>query len=123
MVRQRKRRISADPARTFRGARVSEAGRAAAAGVTVATPLNRPILRVAADCAPIPGAGGLMSDPSFVRFYGDDAILVEIVQWLDFRRCLCATQSLASDHFRLLRERGPRDPPIVVPSENVQLGH
>ena len=38
-------------------------------------------------------------------------------------RCLCATQSLASDHFRLLRERGPRDPPIVVPSENVQLGH
>ena len=100
---------------TFRSARISDAGLTAAAGVTVAKTQNRPFVLVPQDCAQIPGAGGLISDPFFVRFYADDAILVEIVQWLDFRRCLRATQSLASDHFRLLGERGPRDPSLLSP--------
>ena len=45
-------------------------------------------------------------------YYVDDGILVELQRWLDGRRCLRAVQSLASDHFRLLGERGVSDPPL-----------
>ena len=43
----------------------------------------------------------------------DGRILVELQWWPDGRRCQRAVQSLASDHFRLLGERGVSDPPLL----------
>ena len=48
-----------------------------------------------------------------MRYYVDDGILVGVQWWPDGRRCLRAVQSLASDHFRLLGERGVSDPPLL----------
>ena len=46
--------------------------------------------------------------------------------WPDSRRCLRAVQSLASDHFRLLGERGVSDPPRLsarkITDWDTQLG-
>lgn len=75
-----------------------------------------PVL-VPADRDLIPDAGVHNSDPFFVRYYADDAMLVEIVQWLGYRQSLRAAQSLALDHFRLLGERGNQAPPVVVRTE------
>ena len=52
-----------------------------------------------------------------MRYYVDDGILVELQWWPDGRRCLRAVQSLASDHFRLLGERGVSDPPLLSTSK------
>ena len=49
----------------------------------------------------------------FVRYNVDDGILVEVRWWTEGRRYFLAVQSLASDHFRLLGERGVSDPPLL----------
>ena len=48
-----------------------------------------------------------------MRYYVDDGIVGELQWWPDGRRCLRAVQSLASNHFRLLDERGVSDPPLL----------
>ena len=65
------------------------------------------------DCQPVPGVGGNTGSYFFARYYVDDGILVEVQWWPDGRRCMRAVQSLASDHFRLLGERGASDPPLL----------
>ena len=52
-----------------------------------------------------------------MRYNVDDGILVECQWWPDGRPCLRAVQSLASDHFRLLGERGVSDPPLLSTSK------
>ena len=52
-----------------------------------------------------------------VRYFVDDGILVELQWWPDGRRCRRVGQSLSSDHFRLLGERGTSDPPLLSASE------
>ena len=48
-----------------------------------------------------------------MRYYVDDGIVVELLWRPDGRRCLRAVQSLASDYFHLLGERGVSDPPLL----------
>ena len=55
-----------------------------------------------------------MGDPFFVRFYVDDAISVEVQRLTGGVRCLLASASLASDHFRLLGNRRETDPPLLA---------
>ena len=65
------------------------------------------------DIGPVSGSGGNAGNNNFVRYYLQDGILVEL-QWSpDGRRCLRAVQSLASEYFRLLGERGVSDPLLM----------
>ena len=91
---------------TFQGADVSQQGAAAVGLVELSPPRG---IRVVA--IPVPGSGGNTGSVLSVRHYVDDGILVELQWWPDGRRCLRAVQSLASDHFGLLGERGFCDPP------------
>ena len=55
-----------------------------------------------------------MEDPSFVRFNVNDAISVEVQRLPVGVRCLLASASLASDHFRLFSNRRETDPPLLA---------
>lgn len=102
---------------SFRGARPTASGVKAAAGVSIP---ERPAARATplpTGCNQLPGTGGGPDDVFFVRYYVDDGVLVEVQWFRDGRRCRKATQSLASDHFRLLGERGPQAPPLLSPSK------
>ena len=69
-----------------------------------------------------PNTGGGIHDIFFVRYYVDDDLMVE-VQWCPSGiRCLMASASLASDHFRLFRERSARGPPLSS-ARKVFVGH
>ena len=100
---------------TFRDAVVTVQGRAAAAHVVVqpageaerSSPLPP-------NCRVPPGTGGGVEDPFFVRFYVDDAILVEVQLLLGGIRCLRASESLSSDHFRLFGDRRVTDLPLLA---------
>ena len=70
-------------------------------------------MSIPSDCERVPGNGGDIGDPFFVPFYVDDGILVEVRVFKDGRRLQRAIVSLASDHFRLLGPRGPRNPTPV----------
>ena len=98
---------------TFQGADVSQQGAAAVAHVELSSPRGVRVVAIPRDCGPVPGSGGSTGSYFFVRYYVDDGILVELQWWPDGRRCLRAVQSLASDHFRLLGERGVSDPPLL----------
>ncbi|CAN0043129.1 unnamed protein product, partial [Choristocarpus tenellus] len=58
-------------------------------------------------------AGGGEEDQFFARMYVDDSILVEPQWFEDGRRLLLATNSLVSDHIRLLGKREIDEPPIL----------
>ena len=98
---------------TFEDALVSEHGRGAAESVHIADARNRVVAPLPSDCADLGEWGGRFYDPFFVRYYVDDGILVEVQWWPDGRRCLRATRSLVSDHFRLFGERGANEPPLL----------
>ena len=98
---------------TFQDAVVSPQGVAAVEHVELAPSRGVPVESLPRDCRPVPGRGGITGSYFFVRYYADDGILVEVQWWPDGRRCLPAVQSLASDHFRLLGERGVSDPPLL----------
>ena len=68
---------------------------------------------IPSDCERVPGNGGDAGNPFFVRVYVDDVILVEDRFFQDGRRLRRPVESLASDNFRLLGPRGPRDPPML----------
>ena len=102
---------------TFLDAVVSPQGVAAVAHVKMSPPRGAPVASLPRDCRPVPGTGGTTGGYFFVRYYVDDGILVEVQWWPDGRRCLRAVQSLASDHFRLLGERGVSDPPLLSTSK------
>ena len=60
-----------------------------------------------------PGRGGGTDDSFFVRFYVDDGASVEVQRYPSGERCLCASASLACDHFRLFRDRARTAPPLL----------
>lgn len=61
------------------------------------------------------GSGGGERDNFFGLFYMDDAVLVEAIpESGSSSRCLQASASLASDHFRLFGERSLGDPPLLA---------
>ena len=88
-------------------------GAAAVAHVGISPPRRVPVVSIPAGCGPVSGSGGNAGNYFFVRYYVNDGIVVELQWWPDGRRCLRADQSLASDHFRLLGERGVSDPPLL----------
>ena len=98
---------------TFQGADVSQQGAAAVAHVGTSPPRGVPVVSIPGDCGPVSGSSGNAGNYFFVRYYVDDGTLVEVQWWPDGRRFLRAVQSLASDHFRLLGERGVFDPPLL----------
>ena len=58
------------------------------------------------------GQGGEFHDPYFVRTFVDDALFAELESFLRGGRCLRATQSFASDSFRLFGSRSTGEPPL-----------
>ena len=61
--------------------------------------------------------GGDIDYNCFVRYYFDDRLMVEVQWYPSGIRCLTASASLASDHFRLFGERTSRDPPLLSARE------
>ena len=94
---------------TFQNAVVSREGEVAVAHVVVAPPRGRPVVPLPGDCQPVPGTGCNTGSCFVAQYYVDDGILVELQWWPDCRRCQRTVQPLASDHFRLLGERGASD--------------
>ena len=84
------------------------------AGIAAGAPgPDRETMPIPSDCECVPVSGGDASDPFFVRFYVDDGILVKVRFFQGGRRLRRAIESLASDPFRLLGPRGPRDLPLL----------
>ena len=98
---------------TFQDTVVSPQGAAAVEHVCLAPSWDKPVVSLPRDCKPVPGVGGNTGSYFFVRYYVNDGILVEVQLWPDGRRCMRAVQSLVSDHFRLLDDRGASVPPLL----------
>ena len=88
-------------------------GAAAVEHVCLVPSRGSPVASLPRDCKLVPGVGDNTGSFFFVRYCVDDDILVEVQWWPDGRRCLRAVQSLASDYFRLLGNRGASDPPLL----------
>ena len=97
---------------TFQTASVSPVGAESVKHVKLVPP-SVPATPLPRDCATLVMDGGFAGSAFFVRYYVDDGVLVEARFFRDGRRCLRAVQSIASDHFRLLGTRGPKDPPLL----------
>lgn len=69
------------------------------------------------DCMFPPDSGGRLRHGFWVRTYVDDAIFVELESFLAGRRCLRASQSAASDSFRLFGGRNNGEPPLFAPEK------
>ena len=105
-------------ATAFADAVVTEQGRAATAHINVQPPsAHEKSIPFPRGCKIPNGSGGGANDRYFIRFYVDDGILVEVEWFPRGERCKRASESCASDHFRLLGERGPDDPPPLVPTQ------
>lgn len=63
------------------------------------------------------GDGGGTHDPFFVRYYVDDAIVVKVQRFEYGDRCLQASASLASVHFRLFGDSQDGEPPSCRPAK------
>ena len=84
------------------------------AGVVAGAPgPDRETMPIPSDCERVLGNGGDVGDPFFVSPYVDDGILVEVHFFPDGRRLRRAIESIASDHFRFVSPRGPRDSPLL----------
>ena len=92
---------------------VSRQGAVVVEHVRLAPSRGSPVASLPRDCKLVPGVGDNTGSFFFVRYCVDDDILVEVQWWPDGRRCLRAVQSLASDYFRLLGNRGASDPPLL----------
>lgn len=98
---------------------VTEQGRAAATHIEVAPPTTpgQPST-FPPGCVLSRESGGRRNDSFFIGFYVDDGIRVEIQWFPNGDRCKRASESCASDHFRLLGERGEKTPPQALPVDN-----
>ena len=108
---------------TFRNAVVTPFGQAVTSHVTVSEPAEGecPVPLPPGYLVP-PGDGGGAAKPFFTRMYVDDAVLVEPQCSPVGDRCVRASQSMGSDHGRLLGERQAGDPPLLAP-EKVSSWH
>lgn len=88
-------------------------GQAATSHVRVRMPAAESNADLPVQCVVPPGVVGNTDLAFFVKYYVDDAILAEVRFTSDAERCLLASASFASDHFRLLGERHEGDPPIL----------
>ena len=64
-----------------------------------------------------PGQGGGATGTFRARSYVDETIGVEPLVCARGSRCLRASASLVSDHFRLFGSRLPTDPPLLAPAK------
>ena len=69
------------------------------------------------ECRVASGQGGGATGTFWARSYGDDTIGAEPLVCARGSRCLRASASLASDHFRLFGPRLPIDPPLLAPAK------
>ena len=69
------------------------------------------------ECKVPSGQGGGATGTFWVRSYVDDTIGVEPLVCARGSRCLRASASLASDHFRLFGPPLPTDPPLLAPAK------
>ena len=69
------------------------------------------------ECRVPPGQGRGATGTFWARSYVDDTIGVEPLVCARGSRCLRASASLASDHFRLFGSRLPTDPPLLAPAK------
>lgn len=103
---------------TFQGSVVTQEGSEAVKHVRIVpSPVDAPAADLPSGCQKVQGTGGFAGSPFFVRYYVDDGILVEVRFFADGRRCLHAVRSLASDHYRLLGNRGTNNPPLLSPAK------
>ena len=102
----------------FHNAVVTPFGRVATSHVRVSSPAegDAPVSLPPGYRAP-PGDGGGPTKPFFTRMYVDDAVSVEPQCFISGERCLRASQSLGSDHGRLLGARKSGEPPLLAPAK------
>lgn len=97
---------------------VTSHGQAATAHVRVLPAVEVEQTHLPVSCVLPPGSGGGIADPFFARAYVDDIIGVEVHHERPRNdRCLIASASLASDHFRLFGDRPPGFPPLFSSSK------
>ena len=103
---------------TFRNWVVTPFGQVETSHVTVSEPaeVEWPVLLPPGYPVP-PGDGGGAAKPFLTQIYVDDAVLVEPQCSPVGNRCLRASQSMGSDHGRLLIERQSGDPPFLAPDK------
>ena len=65
-------------------------------------------------CLIPPGQGGGFRGKYYVRTFVDDALFVELESLMRGRRCIRASQSFASDSFRLFGSRSGGEPPLFA---------
>lgn len=75
------------------------------------------IVYVAEKGLPIKGNKGVLEDISWVIFFADDAIAIEIQWFEDERRCHGFFWALVGVHFKMLESRGPHGEPLVAPKK------
>ena len=64
-------------------------------------------------CHPSSAGGGSADDYSFVRFYVDHGVSVEVQRYPSGDRCMCSSACLESDQFRLFGDRAPTNYPFL----------
>ena len=98
---------------SFQNAVVTPEGCAATSHVQIIPPRSHEVrAQLPPDCVYPPDRGGGIRDPFWVSTYVDDALFVEVESVFEGRRCLRASQSFASDSFRLLGSRTHGEPPL-----------
>ena len=103
---------------SYRGAVCTDSGREATRHVVVRPPCESRTAALPPGYVAPPGRGGGADDSFFARFYVDDGVSVEVQWYPSSDRCLCASASLASDHFRLFWRSRSNRPPTLVETQN-----
>ena len=99
---------------SFADAVVSDQGRRATQHVQVQPPRADDVqTSLPAGCYTPPGSGGGRDDEFYSAYYVDDGLLCEVQHYVDGRRCLRSSGTLASDHYRLFGGRRANEPPIL----------
>ena len=97
---------------TVRDAVITPEGRAVTSHVQVISPRENEVPgKPPLNCAYPQDSGGGFLDPLWVSTFVDDALFVEMEHKL---RCLMASQSFASDSFRLFGTRNNGEPPLFA---------
>lgn len=97
---------------TVGNAVITPEGRAATSHVRVVPPRENEVPgEMPSNCAYPQDSGGGFLDPLWVSTFVDDALFVEMEHRL---RCLLASQSFASDSFRLFGTRNDGEPPLFA---------
>ena len=100
---------------SFSSAEITREGREATSHVHVVPAREHEVrAKLPPECVFPPGSGGRLRDKFWVRTYVDDALYVELESFLGGKRCIRASQSFASDSFRLFGNRDSGEPPLFA---------